>query len=194
MPLSSAVLCVHCLMPKRRIYCCDKCLDKMWIKEEQNLNIPFPCSIYAHSAPVSGEYGRLVRPWRVRSHLQTLGRPKAGTVTITLPQSQWAAAQMLQVKNMGLYSACCWAQIEDHTLPVILMNHKKLFSTQFGWLCPQTNLIFNEKAGMFVKIPWNPNLRREAKLILSWRCSFLLKVGTDVKREPLLIELFCNYI
>lgn len=191
MPLSSAVLCVHCLMPKRRIYCCDKCLDKMWIKEEQNLNIPFPCSIYAHSAPVSGEYGRLVRPWRVRSHLQTLGRPKAGTVTITLPQSQWAAAQMLQVKNMGLYSACCWAQIEDHTLPVILMNHKTLFHSV--WLAVPSNQLDIQWKG------WNvcQNLLKskpEEGNKISWRCSFLLKVVTDVKREPLLIELFCNYI
>lgn len=42
--------------------------------------------------PVSGEYGRLDSPWRVRSHLETLGQPKAGTVTITRPQSLWALA------------------------------------------------------------------------------------------------------
>lgn len=40
--------------------------------------------------PVSGEYGRLDSPWRVRSHLKTPGQPKAGTVTITRPQSLWA--------------------------------------------------------------------------------------------------------
>lgn len=37
--------------------------------------------------PVSGEYGRLDSRWRVRSHLETLGQPKAGTVTITQPWS-----------------------------------------------------------------------------------------------------------
>ena len=40
--------------------------------------------------PVSGEYGRLDSPWRVRSHPETPGQPKTGTVTITLPQSLWA--------------------------------------------------------------------------------------------------------
>lgn len=40
--------------------------------------------------PVSGEYGRLDSPWRVRSHLETSGQPKAGTVTITQPKSLWA--------------------------------------------------------------------------------------------------------
>ena len=35
--------------------------------------------------PAIGEYGRLVSQRRVRSHLETTGQPKAGTVTITQP-------------------------------------------------------------------------------------------------------------
>lgn len=42
--------------------------------------------------PLKGEYGRLDSPWRVRSHLETPGQPKAGTVTITRPHSPWALA------------------------------------------------------------------------------------------------------
>lgn len=40
--------------------------------------------------PETGQYGRLDSLWRVRSHLQTPGQPKAGTVTITWPRSLWA--------------------------------------------------------------------------------------------------------
>lgn len=70
--------------------------------------------------PVFGEYGRLDSLWRVRSHLETSGQPKAGTVTITLPQSQWAAAhQMISCgTKMGLHRKCCLAQLEGRSVCV----------------------------------------------------------------------------
>lgn len=58
--------------------------------------------------PVSGEYGRLDSPWRVRSHLETPGQPKAGTVTITRPQSLlWE-----ELVKAGLDRKSRWAEAE----------------------------------------------------------------------------------
>lgn len=59
--------------------------------------------------PGSGGYGRLDSPWRVRSHLKTLGQPKAGTVTITQPLSQ----REYKVKNshkVGRNRRGLWAE------------------------------------------------------------------------------------
>lgn len=72
-----------------------KLFSSLEMKESKSIHCQWfphtsPHEIIAHLAPVAGEYGRLDSPWRVRSHLETSGQPKAGTVTITRPQSLWA--------------------------------------------------------------------------------------------------------
>lgn len=66
-------------------------LTNVWMKQRKstaNVSPPLIASLPIWP-PVLGEYGRLDSPWRVRSHLETPGQPKAGTVTITRPQSLW---------------------------------------------------------------------------------------------------------
>lgn len=74
-----------------------------WMKQRKSTAKDFlsPSSSLPRQHPVSGEYGRLDSPWRVRSHLQTLGQPKAGTVTITQPQSLWALTHWVKPEEDG---------------------------------------------------------------------------------------------
>lgn len=69
-------------------------LTNVWMKQRKSTaNDSHPLlTALPTRPPVSGEYGRLDSPWRVRSHFKTLGQPKAGTVTITQPRSPWAPA------------------------------------------------------------------------------------------------------
>lgn len=66
-------------------------LTNVWMKQRKSTANDSPPLIapLPNRPPVLGEYGRLDSPWRVRSHLETPGQPKAGTVTITRPQSLW---------------------------------------------------------------------------------------------------------
>lgn len=72
---------------------CTVVLTNVWMKQRKSAanDFPSPCSTLPTRPTVSGEYGRLDSQWRVRSHLETPGQPKAGTVTITRPQSLWAS-------------------------------------------------------------------------------------------------------
>lgn len=88
--------------------------------------------------PVSGGYGRLDSPWRVRSHLKTLGQPKAGTVTITQPQSLTKHAEKnsqrrdLTGEVVGLRWRGIWVIIRDE------QKHKSTLFHSGGPLWPWT--------------------------------------------------------
>lgn len=90
--------------------------------------------------PVSGGYGRLDSPWRVRSHLKTLGQPKAGTVTITQPQSLTKhAAKNSQRRDLtgevvGLRWRGIWVIIRDE------QKHKSTLFHSGGPLWPRTGI------------------------------------------------------
>lgn len=77
-------------------------LSYVWTKQRKstaNVSPPLVASLPTRP-PVQGEYGRLDSLWRVRSHLETSGQPKAGTVTITRPQSLWAQTHWEHEKEM----------------------------------------------------------------------------------------------
>lgn len=90
--------------------------------------------------PVSGGYGRLDSPWRVRSHLKTLGQPKAGTVTITQPQSLTKHAEKnshrrdLTGEVVGLRWRRIWVIIRDE------QKHKSTLFHSGGPLWPRTGI------------------------------------------------------
>lgn len=90
--------------------------------------------------PVSGGYGRLDSPWRVRSHLKTLGQPKTGTVTITQPQSltkhlaKNSQRRDLTGEVVGLRWRGIWVIIRDE------QKHKSTLFHSGGHLWPRTGI------------------------------------------------------
>lgn len=87
----------------------------VWMKQRNSEDFLSPRAPLPTRPPVSGEYGRLDSPWRVRSHLETLGQPKAGTVTITPPQSPWALTRREELVKKGLDRKSCWAEVKGNT-------------------------------------------------------------------------------
>lgn len=100
--------------------------------------------LFYHPCPLdhlySGGYGRLDSPWRVRSHLKTLGQPKAGTVTITQPLSQREHEEKNSHK-VGRNRRGRWAEAGGTW--IVLSDdqkHERLLSQKGRSLRPRTNI------------------------------------------------------